>query len=863
MQVTNTILLLFLCVGFVNAQEVLEFNKIPTNTDIDLAKAKKADAATYYELNEDLFENNMIKVGTTISVQTINGNEELKVTRVSEYIPGIKSYRAVSEEQSSKVFSFTYSQGSLNGLFHRSHSENYHFSFSSKEKKNYLVNNPEKEELTCGVTHNEADIDLMISKSKEKSIESTSTTFATTSSNTTIDILVAYTSNAELWARSSDEFFRIPDLIAQAMNLSQTVLDNSNIPITLRLVYSHRLDYKESFGEPSGDILRLFTASPTFNPWGIADGKMDEIHDLRNQYGADLVTLFVDINDSGGVAWVGRNRTGSPDLGFSLNDIRVAGNSYTLMHELGHNMGNFHSRTQTTQQAPITGGVFHESVGYQDLVNNRATVMAYTTGGLTRIPVFSNPFINWEGVPVGINNPIDITNASLSLRKIKDVIASYRIPKVEVPVGEVSTNKIDVNLKLGESASIPVTIENSGDSDLTFEIDFEHQTGVVLKAKEIAEKSSVTEKKFISTSFESSSGFLVRSYEAVKSWRVFAGSNFNIPGSNFNISDQDPSDGSFHLRLSSNGTGQERTIFGPYLGALSLGSYRVNFDVRIADVENINTEDFEIYFLDGKTGKLSSGIRITDGNFWTLEANEGGGASFTKSSVSAQPGVYYSVEIDYNSLKGTYSYIINSELVNEVPFKSTGNTPAEIAINTKNKVSGASLDFDKYSVIRYSNPYLWLTTNKTSGVINPGAATNVSLNFSTKDIPGGTYNTKLTVTTSELMGPKFEIPIELVISGTLSSEEEEGIPSEISLDQNYPNPFNPSTKISYSIPTSGDVLLEVFNIQGQKVATLYEGSQQAGIHEVLFDARSLSSGVYIYRLQSGSSSFVKQMVLIK
>lgn len=858
MKVISTILLLLFCVGLANGQEVLEFNKIPNSLDSELAKSKKADAATYYELNGALFEQDMIKVGSRISVQTTSGPEELVVTRVSEYVPGIKSYRAVSEQESSKVFSFTYSEGSLNGLFHQSHTNNYHFSFSSKEKKNYMVNNPEVEVLKCGVTEINSDVELIINEGKEKKKKAGNAAFVsgTTSSHTTIDILIAYTSNAELWARSSDEFSRIPDLIAQAMNLSQTVLDNSNVPITLRLVYSHRLNYKESFDEPAGDILRLFTASPTFNPFGIADGKMDEIHDLRNEYGADLVTLFVEINDAGGVAWARRERTGSPDWGFSLNDVRVAGNSYTVMHELGHNMGNLHSRTQVTQQAPVIGGIFHESVGYQDLVNNRATVMAYTTGGLTRVPVFSSPSIKWEGIAVGVNNPVDIANASGSLRKIKDVIASYRSPKVDVPVAEVSTDKIDVNLSQGESGSIQVTVENTGASSLNFDVDFEHQSGVILKSKKQLENSVATEKQLYSTSFESGSGFLVRSYEAVKSWRTFSGSDIQV-------SDAGASDGSFHLRLASTGTGQPKAIFGPYLGALAFGSYRVSFDVKIVNLEGIDSEEYEVSFLDGKTAEISSGIKITGGKFSTLEKNELGNASFVTSSTSAEPGKYHTVEIDYNSLEGTYSYFIDSKLVNEVEFNRSGNVPAEIVISSTNTVSGAALDIDNYSVVRYENPYPWLTTNKSSGSINPAGSTTVKLSFATANVPSGTYNTLLVINTNDDQASRVEIPITLTINGVVSTEGEEDVPGIISLDQNYPNPFNPSTKVSYLIPTAAHVLLEVFNIQGQKVATLQEGTQQAGTHEAVFDATSLSSGVYIYRLQSGSVSLVKQMVLIK
>ncbi len=89
------------------------------------------------------------------------------------------------------------------------------------------------------------------------------------------------------------------------------------------------------------------------------------------------------------------------------------------------------------------------------------------------------------------------------------------------------------------------------------------------------------------------------------------------------------------------------------------------------------------------------------------------------------------------------------------------------------------------------------------------------------------------------------------------------LPTELTLDQNYPNPFNPTTQISFALPESGDVRLEVFNMLGQRVGVLANEFLQAGRHNVTFDASSLSSGVYVYRLQTGSTILTKKMTLIK
>ena len=99
---------------------------------------------------------------------------------------------------------------------------------------------------------------------------------------------------------------------------------------------------------------------------------------------------------------------------------------------------------------------------------------------------------------------------------------------------------------------------------------------------------------------------------------------------------------------------------------------------------------------------------------------------------------------------------------------------------------------------------------------------------------------------------------------TTSSEEEVEIVDQYALNQNYPNPFNPTTNISFSLKDAVPVKLTVYNLLGQEVATLISGKvMNAGTHTVAFNASSMSSGVYIYRLEAGSFVSNKRMTLIK
>ena len=88
-------------------------------------------------------------------------------------------------------------------------------------------------------------------------------------------------------------------------------------------------------------------------------------------------------------------------------------------------------------------------------------------------------------------------------------------------------------------------------------------------------------------------------------------------------------------------------------------------------------------------------------------------------------------------------------------------------------------------------------------------------------------------------------------------------PSNFRLSQNYPNPFNPTTNINYSITNSGHITLSVYNVLGQKVATLVNQEQKAGQYVVNFDASKLASGIYMYTLQSQGVSLTKKMMLLK
>ncbi|MEE9554236.1 MAG: choice-of-anchor V domain-containing protein [candidate division Zixibacteria bacterium] len=94
-------------------------------------------------------------------------------------------------------------------------------------------------------------------------------------------------------------------------------------------------------------------------------------------------------------------------------------------------------------------------------------------------------------------------------------------------------------------------------------------------------------------------------------------------------------------------------------------------------------------------------------------------------------------------------------------------------------------------------------------------------------------------------------------------DESSTAPSRFALKGNYPNPFNATTIIEFALPEPSHITIEIYDILGRAVETLYEGERQAGYHQVIWNANSVSSGVYYYRIWAGAFSETKRMVLLR
>lgn len=160
-------------------------------------------------------------------------------------------------------------------------------------------------------------------------------------------------------------------------------------------------------------------------------------------------------------------------------------------------------------------------------------------------------------------------------------------------------------------------------------------------------------------------------------------------------------------------------------------------------------------------------------------------------------------------------------------------------------------------------PLTWLTSNPQSGIILPFGNQDVELTFDPADLPPGDQHAMLTLMSTSIDEPYIEIPITLSMMPTDVSDYEVEIPTEFALRTIYPNPFNPSATISYSIPQAGYINLDVYNLLGQRVASLYNGQQTAGIHTINWQPENLSSGIYLVKLSNSDIVKTTRVTLMK
>jgi hypothetical protein len=251
-----------------------------------------------------------------------------------------------------------------------------------------------------------------------------------------VDVLVVYTPAARAAAGGTASMLSQFNLAVAETN---TGYANSNAIQRLRLAAAQEISYAESgvtAADMSTDLDRL--TAP-------ADGFMDSVHALRDTYHADVVSLLVtgynNPNGACGIAWLMANNSPAfAPYAFSVVDRSCATGYYSFGHEIGHNMGLNHARSD-----PTGTGAYPYSYGYKNPGNAFRTVMAYNCPvSCPRVLHFSNPNVTYGGNPTGVDvaSPTSAYNA-LSLNNARVTVANWR---------------------QSSTASIRVTAPNGGES---------------------------------------------------------------------------------------------------------------------------------------------------------------------------------------------------------------------------------------------------------------------------------------------------------------------------------------------------------------------------------------------------------------
>ena len=223
-----------------------------------------------------------------------------------------------------------------------------------------------------------------------------------------IDVMIVYTAEARIgWGGTS----AIMALAQNCIDTTNIAYENSAIgPLELNLVHAEEVSYTET-GSASTDISRLQNDS---------DGFMDNVHSLRNQYGADLVDLLVDGFNACGIGYLAPFDS---ELGYTVTATGCSVGNLSFPHEIGHNLGAHHDRDNAGSSTyPYAyGWRWNGTNGTQ-----YRSILAYSPG--SRQPYFSNPDINFQGAPTGVNNSEDnarcIDNTRTSVAKFRDSLTS-------------------------------------------------------------------------------------------------------------------------------------------------------------------------------------------------------------------------------------------------------------------------------------------------------------------------------------------------------------------------------------------------------------------------------------------------------
>jgi len=438
-------------------------------------------------------------------------------------------------------------------------------------------------------------------------------------------------------------------------------------------------------------------------------------------------------------------------------------------------------------------------------------------------------------------------------------------PPVAEPVWPemgVSPESFEVVLDVPEFVTKPLILNNTGDGDLDYELALytgpcnnEKVEGLLLKKDEVDPRSGVSPEK-------GSGGPDAFGYHWI---------------------DSDEPNGPVYSWVEINGVGSiagsgDDANHGPFDLGFDFTYYGQTFDqLRVC------TNGW-VSFTSTSTGYNNQGIPLADDPnnllaiMWDdLNPNDGGTIYYYADPVynrfiveydgvphysTGNPETFQVIIADDGSITYQYKTVSAGTGCTVGIENSTGDTGLQVAFNT-------TYLHDELAILFASEPLPepWMSMETLSGTVTAGSSAVLRVTFNTVDAELGDYEGTISISSNDPLNPLVVVPVILhVTPGTSGADD--SLPLRFALETNYPNPFNPMTNIYYSVGSTGDVSLQIYDLAGRLVRTLVKGKVQRGHYTALWDGtdnlgKNVASGAYFYRLSAAGFTQNRKMVLLK
>lgn len=154
-----------------------------------------------------------------------------------------------------------------------------------------------------------------------------------------------------------------------------------------------------------------------------------------------------------------------------------------------------------------------------------------------------------------------------------------------------------------------------------------------------------------------------------------------------------------------------------------------------------------------------------------------------------------------------------------------------------------------------------VTVEPNAGAIAAGSAQDLLVTIDSDGLEKGIYDYQIMIHSNDPENPVLVVEVTITVEGV--SGEPDGVPGTFALEQNYPNPFMGTTTIEFALAEAGPVMIEVFDLTGRHIATLVDGEMPAGYHSTTWNTSDVASGVYLYRIRSGTFSQTRRALVIR